>query len=637
MRWLRRESDYERCWASEGSARWRDKGARDIRLLARTAGAALLVLVLAIIAMSTPSPAVASGYTPEPPSGWQITAITDPSWSGGFRLGDGVLAVITAPADPRAFEAYWDIYRLDDSWASGPATTVLRSYIRGLVSAVDRGLILYGSKRPGTDPDQGILDLYVRDLGSGAVTKLPMPSNLELNPNGPPRLDRGRVVWSQFGFHHEPEIMLYDVGTGTVRRLSEGDEAQGAPDIDGDDVVWQAWNGVRHRIVYYDLSVGTRRELATGIPWTADLSPLEANGRAVWVTHEWITPQEDRTSLYLADLATGTTQLVFSTPGSIEFALDDDLLVTSTRIGDEPVELVVRDLSSGTTRALGDSLDPPLSFSVEGGMVAWEDVTALPGGAGYLNRIMVYDSATGETVEVAQGVGLWQPKVDRGRVVFSEWIDPESSRIWLAEKDGVPLYDFYLDAPANDRYADAIIDFSERGFVSGYVTETFRTFHPRYPLLRAQLAKILTNSLDLSVDESMALPTPFTDLGADNTSDLYPHEYVAAVSAAGLMQGYSARAFGPWDRLTRAQMVTVVVRALRKLVPNTMETPPMGYVGSVTGAPAVHAENLRVAEFNGLLDDLDGYGSDWDPNAFARRGEVIQMLYGVRTKLSEAR
>jgi len=77
-------------------------------------------------------------------------------------------------------------------------------------------------------------------------------------------------------------------------------------------------------------------------------------------------------------------------------------------------------------------------------------------------------------------------------------------------------------------------------------------------------------------------------------------------------------------------MVTVLVRAAQKLSPTALTSPPSGYVGSVTGAPAVHANNLRVAEYNGLLRNLADFGPSWDPNSYARRGEVVQLLYDLK-------
>lgn len=612
--------------------------ASEMRRVATAAAvvAAVMLLGAAVLVASPARPAQAVGYQPDPPAGWTVVPLTEPAWANEKAVGDGVVAVSTRPADVWAVDAWFDLYRLaDDRGATPPAqpvTTILRDYLRGQVVTVDSGLVVYSSVRPGTDPAEGVFDIHIRDLGSGAITKLPVGA-----PNIPEIVaDAGRIVWSQWGFQHQPEIMLYDVATGTTTRLSEGPEAYRHPDIDGNDVVWQAWDGAEHRILHHDLATGVTRELAAGIPWMPELQPHVENGRVMWVQREWLDAAHTQWEevLYLLDLATGTKEEVLSTGlpiAWVQAVLDGELLVTSVRQGDRPHDLVIRDLAAGTTRVLDDALEPPLSFSVDDGMVAWEDVTAhIAGGAEtYHNRIMVFDAAAGTTRQLAVGSGLWQPRADNGRVVFTEWLDSENSRLWLATPDAAPPYDHFLDVPAASPYHEAILDFSAQGFVSGYLTGTFRTFHPAYPLLRAQLGKILSTSLGLAVDEQLSLPIPFRDLGADDPNDLYPHEYVAAATAAGLMQGYRPDAFGPWDRLTRAQMVTVVMRALETRAPHTLRMPPMGYVGTVHGAPTVRSTNLLLAEYNGLLDDLEGFGATWDPNEFARRGEVVQMLHGI--------
>ena len=45
--------------------------------------------------------------------------------------------------------------------------------------------------------------------------------------------------------------------------------------------------------------------------------------------------------------------------------------------------------------------------------------------------------------------------------------------------------------------------------------------------------------------------------------------------------------------------------------------------------PEPHGENLRIAEYNGLLDGLLGMGPGWDVTANATRGEVAQMLWNL--------
>ena len=79
-------------------------------------------------------------------------------------------------------------------------------------------------------------------------------------------------------------------------------------------------------------------------------------------------------------------------------------------------------------------------------------------------------------------------------------------------------------------YGDAIDELAGREIVGGYSDGTFR---PNNPVRRARVAKMMVGTLGLKVTESDVL-APFTDLGADNLGDLYPHEYVAAAYFSGI-------------------------------------------------------------------------------------------------------
>ena len=43
----------------------------------------------------------------------------------------------------------------------------------------------------------------------------------------------------------------------------------------------------------------------------------------------------------------------------------------------------------------------------------------------------------------------------------------------------------------------------------------------------------------------------------------------------------------------------------------------------------IHGLGLRLAEYNGLLVGVLGFGADWDPWKYASRGEVAQMLWNA--------
>ena len=72
----------------------------------------------------------------------------------------------------------------------------------------------------------------------------------------------------------------------------------------------------------------------------------------------------------------------------------------------------------------------------------------------------------------------------------------------------------------------------------------------------------------------------------------------------------------------------MLVRAAQNLSPGVLKPIPGGYVGSIPGYKSPdHAANLKLAEFNGLLDHLQGFGSGWDPEAPADRAEVAQLMW----------
>ena len=503
--------------------------------------------------------AAPAAYVPDPPPGWSISLLGE-ARPADFRAEDGVLALPTGPLDERGWEQHYDFYRLTDQSSAGPGATVLRDYIQGQLRDLDSGVALYRKARPGTAPDDPLFDLYARDLGSNRVTKLPVAPGTTAAGCA---VSGSTVVWSQWGFQHQPEILGYDLGLGAGFLISQNVDANGSPAIDGTDVVYDSWNGAQHRLLHYDLRTGETREVTAGIPGSTAVEAQVDSGRALWTERRWPGPEQYEETLYLADLRTHAKERIVSSTGILRAEVDGDLLVFSRQESSGAFVIEVRDLAAKTTKVLTGPDAVPGAFSVDEGSVVWQDVTRTSDGQGFDSRLKLYDALTGQVTELAAGGVLMQPVTDSGRVVFWEWDGPEHSRLWLAEKHEGPAPDFYLDVPASHPYRDAILDFTERGFVSGYLNGTFRTFHPGYPLLRAQMAKILSTSLGLSVYEEMSL-APFGDLGPDDAGDLYPHEYAAAVYGAGLMQGYTNGDFGPWDRLTRAQMVTIVVRALRR-------------------------------------------------------------------------
>jgi hypothetical protein len=184
----------------------------------------------------------------------------------------------------------------------------------------------------------------------------------------------------------------------------------------------------------------------------------------------------------------------------------------------------------------------------------------------------------------------------------------------------------FTDVPADYPYCVAIESLQSSGIVSGYETAPgVFAFRPYYPVRRAQFAKMIVGARHLPVDESLV--SAFTDLGPDDPGNLYPHEYVAAAAQAGITSGETPTTFGPYNSITRAQVVTMIMRALYNDPSVSLPPVPPGFSGSLGMFDPVHGPTMRHAEYVGLLGGIQGFGSGWDPWALANRGEVAQILY----------
>ncbi len=193
---------------------------------------------------------------------------------------------------------------------------------------------------------------------------------------------------------------------------------------------------------------------------------------------------------------------------------------------------------------------------------------------------------------------------------------------------GPPPPTGFPDVTPSHPYYEAITGIADEGIINGY---TNGEFGPEDPVKRAQFAKMIDGTMGVQVSEAMT--SPFTDLGPDDQGDLYPHEYVAAAAAAGITTGVTPTTFAPYNDISRAQVVTMIVRAAEGLAPGVLDQPPAGYAGTVPSFSAIHSPNMRIAEYNGLLEGLTGFGGSWDPWAKSSRGECAQMLWNLMLRM----
>ena len=129
--------------------------------------------------------------------------------------------------------------------------------------------------------------------------------------------------------------------------------------------------------------------------------------------------------------------------------------------------------------------------------------------------------------------------------------------------------------------------------------------------------------LTMGYPVSAADTSPFVDV-ADVSGSLYPYDYVAAAWKNGITQGTTATHYSPYANISRAQVITMVVRGAQ------LAEPPASYVPPFSDFSLVHYPSARTAAYAGLLDGLSGVGTSgydfWIP---ATRGEACVLLYNL--------
>jgi hypothetical protein len=145
----------------------------------------------------------------------------------------------------------------------------------------------------------------------------------------------------------------------------------------------------------------------------------------------------------------------------------------------------------------------------------------------------------------------------------------------------------------------AVEQLSELGVVNGYEDGTFR---PDNPVTRAEMSKLTVAALGLD-------PTSGTSNFTDMDQAKWAIPYVGYAESLGIVNGYGNGKFGPNDKVTYDQAITMIVRAL-------------GYTtdcNEMKGTwPAVYVQKANEL---GILKDVNKTGSD--P---ANRGDIAIML-----------
>ena len=426
-------------------------------------------------------------------------------------------------------------------------------------------------------------DIYMYDLQNGLVTQLTFNASVGDWNDWNPRLNNSRVVWEKdmLGTGAKPGIYLYDVNMGTSSLVIAGDDYR-SPDIWGDYVVCVKNVKVggkatgASQVILYNLA--THETKSIGDETKSNEGPRIDGGKVVWSSGDPWTP--------------GAPQPWIT------------------------YQIKVYDIATGTTTALTNNVAGNYAPDIEGNLVAWE--TKLP------SQIMAYDLATSAATQVSQqGDEVHSASVDGINVA---WYGSKGLYTAVRAADATR----FPDVPKNHVYYTAIEGMAGKSIINGY---TSGYFGPNDLVTRQQFAKmiVLTKGLTATLDDEY----PFTDaaLIVHKTGELYAYHYVARAALTGLVEGYPDGSFRPLNNITRQQVITMVVRAGSQV----LQPPPTAYKGVLSYADPTHGQNIRLAEYNHLLDGIVGPGgtlTGWSTAGNATRGEVAQMLWNLLGKLS---
>ncbi|MGO4108850.1 S-layer homology domain-containing protein [Paenibacillus sp. YAF4_2] len=145
-------------------------------------------------------------------------------------------------------------------------------------------------------------------------------------------------------------------------------------------------------------------------------------------------------------------------------------------------------------------------------------------------------------------------------------------------------------------------------------------FAPKDNVTRAEFAKMLTRALDL--DNSLAKES-FADVADSN----WAAPYIGAASKLGIIQGRSASKFDPNAQITRAEMATMIARALKVTKGAADVADVNAALANFKDASSISTALKAGVAFASEHEIVIGNKGKFSPNASATRAEAAVMIY----------
>lgn len=466
-------------------------------------------------------------------------------------------------------------------------------------------------------------DVYVHDLSTGKTTRLTDDYHHQSLPQTDGRLV---AIASDLG-ETSTELEVYDAGTGVTQRLGGDSVVAASVQLNAGRVAWQESDGADWSVFLWDQ--------VTEETWLLSSSDQEETSLALgsdtvaWL--RWDRPSRQRMihdspwAVVTFDLATGEEREVAEDAWGGLWADPQGSLLAYTRFeSGAGAALRLIDLATG----LDVALDPNPEASSGGGVPA-----GLFGGRG----VMFFAGPPGPNAEYVVG-----PSFDGDHIAFTTYQSVNGvyndSDVVLAFR-GNPPAEPSVPSPPTRHFADiagspyslAITDLGDRGIIRGYRRADHLEFAPEEPALRWQFLRMVLEATGVNYTFLYGEQPPFGDLIGAGGEDFFLRRVVEAGYELGITKGTTDHTFGPYAAISRAEAVTMLVRAAE--VANGGSTAiPADYMGSLAGLSGTHADSLRRAEYHGLLAGLEGFGPTWDPFDPMTRGEAALVLVDLLDK-----
>lgn len=521
---------------------------------------------------------------------------------------------------------------------NGAATTLTGPGVAAGAPAIEGDYVVWPAF-PWAGGDEG---LFLRKLSTGENRTIAAG-----HIYGKPQLRGGRILWSG-GTNEQVVLNLYDIATGTNTPLNEGTFGQNLALLLNDRwVVWRESQPDGHLVLFaYDIAAAVKHTFSEG---TDRRRMYALIGDQVVLSHGDVPEDSGIVGLALFDLRQGTfTGISSAGDSSIAYVAADESAgrLAFTAYDVQGAYAAIYDLASRSTERVPSphySLGP-VEIAGDIALFRGQPHEGIFSGAPMVLFAYRIDDHTltdlGQlmqdsfpfTTDGTRAYWIAQVMMDGSPHLPPHWevdlitLPSSSEHLFTATPPGSTL-DPFVDVPGTHPYRTAIVSLFDQGAVAGYEIPGGAAFRPDEPYLRAQFAKVMVEALGLPVDEE--LQAPFWDLGPDDPDSLYPHDYIAAAYKAGLIKGYPEGRFRPWEPISRAQLATLVVRAASSLPLGMLLTPPGSYSSLLGDFDRTHGANLRVAQYNGLVNSVVGYGYQWDPWPAATRAEGAQMLWNL--------